>query len=480
MIEYEYTKNAFRDWIWKVIGKDSKLQWGGTADGVLEEWTPNNVRRLIITPDVIIVGRFNHSSKSGASNKIAATPLKNTEPVMYNRLFSFGTINGGTELDNAVQDFRNTMSAIMGIKEGVRVFSNIEDLIIIPYSTKGPDYDFPPEIKDVFAEVCQQIPAKRRFRGLTVYTGPEFTDLMDVVEQGKLLSRDELKESENFQQITWVGADNREKEIEDGTKEDYRLYYSLRPQYYRLDEQGGYLYNYFTKDKEEYIREKHLGSVEEVEEEVEEVEDEVEGLEEDATVESGWEEQKKMWVDADLKLRELMKESVDGLTPIDDFQSGGYEWLDRADTRDKYYGEDLFACICTHYKESVDLILDLYNDLPLRLFVVQALVNILEDDKVKSIIAGGLNTYGLYQGNSLADSFNYPVALKFMVEGGRIDRFDEEVLKGDSGLYTLDGFTKGFEEHRPVMAVVVDYYKLLVEFYKEYGKLREKHNLTRS
>lgn len=213
----EVKRKTVHELLWEKLtrGVTDKLD----NDGVrIDKWSPNNLRRLIVSPEGVIFQPFL------TKGTFFHTPLGVVEfPI--------------SEETQADLQGKKTVTSILYQK---RVFSSVEEIVIIPNSPTVPYSLNPNEVRGIFNKASS-------FKRLgSVVILKESVDLKNFLytNTGAMLDRYSLLATSDKAQL----GDCKKLQ---GAKNWYK-HTSLRPQFYSLDEQGKALSDYF-KDVEENL-----------------------------------------------------------------------------------------------------------------------------------------------------------------------------------------------------------------------------------
>lgn len=234
--KFKIDKNFFRDALWGVLGSGSGIQFGESREEVFQNWSPNNVRRLIISPDFFGVVKFTHSRKE---SNAGSTIVKSLEPKVYAVLEND---------EKFISMFKKEFASVLriGYSSSGRAFSNLEDVILITSSERGVEYSFNMQMLRELLNLLALLPEnQKRFRGVFVNLSTDFKTSAkedDFGTRGVLESTDNLNLLDECQ----------------GSLTDYRRFYSLRPNYYYLDRKMSELHTYFKNDFDEYKKSERL------------------------------------------------------------------------------------------------------------------------------------------------------------------------------------------------------------------------------
>lgn len=208
-------KKSVHDLLWEKLtrGVTDKLEVDGAK---VDKWSPNNLRRLVISPEGVLFQVF------VTKGTFFKSPIGVVEfPV--------------TESTQSDLDSRTTLTSVLYRK---RVFSSIEEVIIIPNSTNVP--------YSLSAREVQTLQRKIN----------SFKRLSDVVIVKNAVSlkeftKNNLKAMEDpYKQL----ADSKDANLGEcaiiSLNKDWYNHTALRPQFYTLDEDGKELSGYFKSVKE--------------------------------------------------------------------------------------------------------------------------------------------------------------------------------------------------------------------------------------
>lgn len=195
------------------------------SEDKIKGFSPNNVRRVVLGQDGIFVQYY--VTTKGISNRINFQEVRVTEGLLES-------------LCVEETQYRAPLQAL----HLERVFSSIEEIIIIPETPNSPNtfvntglewFDNEARIKGSF----------RRLRGICIIQEPVSVKEF-IAEFGEAI----YDETHTLIELT-----NRQRTGKEFADKDYLMHTSLRPQYYELDEKGGVLDQYFERVKTKYQNE---------------------------------------------------------------------------------------------------------------------------------------------------------------------------------------------------------------------------------
>lgn len=195
----------------------------GTA---IEKFSPNNVRRVILGLDGIYVQFYVGTS--------AFVKKSNVVEVTINDQLIQELVSDTTKSTPVLKVLHGDRKALIG----ERIFSSIEEIIILnqPIGFEGT---FNNTGLDWFMQGEQVKKSFKRLRAVGIITEP--VSLKEFLEENKHLIDDPLE--------LVLGKTQRSKVGTMVADENYIIRTSLRPQYYKMDEEGGALWKYFQKVK---------------------------------------------------------------------------------------------------------------------------------------------------------------------------------------------------------------------------------------
>lgn len=201
----------------------------GISDGLIDKFSPNNVRRVILGLDGIYVQFYVSTTPYGKVQQKVATKL--SEQLV------FELVNPQTKSTPVLKVLRGDGRSVFGS----RVFSSIEEIVIL---NQHPEFEgtFNNSGLDWFLNPRNKVGVEssfKRLRSVGIVTEPVTLDEF-LVENAEVL-KDPLG----------LVLGNTTRQVQ-GTLFNDPLYFkhtSLRPQYYSMDEEGSALYNYFQKVK---------------------------------------------------------------------------------------------------------------------------------------------------------------------------------------------------------------------------------------
>jgi hypothetical protein len=203
----------------------------GITEGIISKFSPNNVRRVILGLDGIYVQFY--VSPVNFKAKEQFVPITFTEQL-------------GTEL-SAESKSTPITKVLRGDSRslfGSRVFSSVEEIIVLSSSPKVQGYLLDNHGLDWFLDPSRKQTVESSFKRLRA---------VGLVEDS--VTCKEFVESHREQINDPYGLILRDTELNYvGALFNDDLYYThtaLRPQYYEMDEEGGALWNYFQEVKKE-------------------------------------------------------------------------------------------------------------------------------------------------------------------------------------------------------------------------------------
>lgn len=220
-------------------------------------WSPNNLRRIIISAEGVILQY--HTTSGGAKNTTISEEVRYINRGSGSKMELASRVYKCYETAK-VQNQSDEYKSIMGILTGKRICSSIEEIIYLtePMNVNGVNISLPSLELDygglvgrkrtqglVGKELVNEI--SKRFKRLYAVTFlklnlDKFTRLNNFGANSKKplyhFADDEFYKQYTSQQYYF-------------NKEDWFRHTSLRPQYYSLDEKDGALDRHFTKIKED-------------------------------------------------------------------------------------------------------------------------------------------------------------------------------------------------------------------------------------
>lgn len=204
------------------IGAKKQLE---NSETLLKNYSPNNIRRVILGLDGIYV-QFHVSN--GVSKKEMFQEIKLVETLK-------------DEICTVPSVYKAPLNILRGIGGSNRVYSSIEEIIILERNPNFP-YPFIHTGLNWFLESEKVHTSFKRLRCVTVVKEPvTMEQFLDSIKEFKDDVLTPVTPKIPFQRVGKLIADK-----------DYLLKTSLRPQYYELDSAGGRLDNHFNKVKELY------------------------------------------------------------------------------------------------------------------------------------------------------------------------------------------------------------------------------------
>ena len=189
---------------------------------IIKNFSPNNVRRVIIGLDGIFVQYY---VSNGASRKEFFQELKMTDRLLE-------------EVCDPNNVYRSPLMLLRGKGKVNRIYSSIEEIIVLHKNPNFPE-PFNNSGIDWFINAEDISSSFKRLRCVTLIGEP--VTMQMVLKSVQTHIQNPLSDRIPFQHRTKVFND-----------ELYLTRTSLRPQYYELDSAGGALDNYFNKVKEIY------------------------------------------------------------------------------------------------------------------------------------------------------------------------------------------------------------------------------------
>ena len=207
--------------------KDRKNK--GITEGIISNFSPNNVRRVILGLDGIYVQFY--VSPVNFKAKEQFVPITFTEKLGFE-------LAVGSKSTPATKVLRGDSRSLFGS----RVFSSLEEIIVLESSSEIQGYLFENHGLEWFLDPSRKQTVESSFKRLravglveTPITCKEFIEAHreQLADPYGLVLRDT--------KLSYIGALFND--------DLYYTHTALRPQYYELDEEGGALWNYFQEVK---------------------------------------------------------------------------------------------------------------------------------------------------------------------------------------------------------------------------------------
>ncbi|MGF2715705.1 hypothetical protein ACQUY5_26240 [Bacillus cereus] len=210
-------KNSLYNLVWTKITRGVTEKLNSNESFLIDKWSPNNLRRLIISPEGVLFQLF-VTEGTFHKKKIDVIPFPINE--VSNKALQEGY-------------------AISSVLHRNRVFSSVEEVIIIPRSPNVPYYSLSPKEVETLHTKSSSL---KRLANVIIVTKP--VSLRDFIEQNiealadpySLLKENPKSKLGNPKIVNYV--------------KDWYKHTSLRPQYYSLDKEDARLYKYFKDVRE--------------------------------------------------------------------------------------------------------------------------------------------------------------------------------------------------------------------------------------
>lgn len=216
----------------------------GITDGIISKFSPNNVRRVILGLDGIYVQFYVSPVNFRAKEQFV--PITFTEQLGLE-------LSAESKSTPVTKVLRGDSRSLFGS----RVFSSVEEIVVLSSSPSVQGYLLENHGLDWFLDPSRKQTVESSFKRLRVVglvedsiTCKEFVDSHreQINDPYGLILRDT--------DLNYVGALFND--------DLYYLHTALRPQYYEMDEEGGFLWNYFQEVKKGTPKSTKTGEIKEI------------------------------------------------------------------------------------------------------------------------------------------------------------------------------------------------------------------------